>query len=138
MSGVMDLSSFQMIEMAVFNSASFSGGTTWDVMNGPSSYQYFTGSGFQNDIKIMQIYNGGTTGVTLSFGQATVTIMSVPTVVNVRHIYLPPSGTLIVDLQTNHSDNSAYGAGTLNGRAGQLVWGNATAGTGNIYISGYR
>ena len=127
-----------MIEMAVFNSSGFSGGTTYDLMNGPSSYQYFTGSGFQNDIKIMELYNASNVLVILSYTMITVDIMGTPTNVNVRNATLPPGATKIIDLQTNHSDNSSYGSGRLNGKQGQLVWGNATAGTGNVYISGYR
>lgn len=130
----LDLSSFQCIEMAVFNTATLTGGTTYNLLNGASSYQYFTGNGFENDIKVLKIYNGGTNGITLSFRQ----IVSAGTVVNVREDYLPSLGTMIIDLQTNHSDISSYGAGTLCGAAGQLIWGNGTAGTGNIYISGYR
>lgn len=134
----MDLSSFQCIEMAVFDSATFSGGTTYDIMNGPSQYEYFTGTGFQDDIKILEFYNGSNVGVVMSFTQIVATVMGTPTVVNVRNSYLPPGGTKIIDLQTNHQDFSSYGAGTLNGRQGQIIWGNASAGTGNIYITGYR
>lgn len=120
----MDLSSFQCIEMAVFNTATLTG--TFEPLNGPSSYLIFTGLGFENDIKILKIYNGGTNGIIISYNGIT------------RHDYWPSGSTIIIDLQTNHQDESAYGSGTLNGRKGQVIFGSGTAGTGNVYISGYR
>jgi hypothetical protein len=130
----LDLGSFQCIEMAVFDTSTLSGGSTYNLLNGASSYQYFTGNGFEADIKILKYYNGGTTGINLSYRQ----VVSSGTLVNVREDYIPAGATLIIDLQANHADNSAYGSGNLSGRAGQLIWGNGTAGTGNLYISGYR
>lgn len=110
-----DLSSFQCIPMATFASASVTG-----------SYQSLNGSGFGDDIKILKVYNGSTLGITISYDGVT------------DHDFWPAGATLIIDLQTNHSDNSAYGAGTLNGRKGQIIYGKGTAGTGSLYISGYR
>lgn len=120
-----NLDSFQWIEMAVFDATTLSG--SYQVMNG-AAQQADTGSvGFQNDIKLLKMYNDGTTGVTISYNGL------------VKNDYLPAKGTLIVDLQANHADNSAYGSGTLNGRKGQLVWGKGSASvSGNIYISGCR
>ena len=137
MTSALDLASFQCIEMAIYDSSNFSGGTTWDLLNGPSSYQYFTGSGFQNDIKILELYNGSNVLIILSFTMITVNVMGTPTNVNVQNATLPAGATKIIDLQANHADTSSYGSGTLNGKQGQLVWGNAAAGTGNVYISGY-
>lgn len=119
-----DLSSFQCIEMAVFNTASMSG--SFAALNGSASYAIFTGNGFQNDIKILKFYNDGSQAITISYDGVT------------QHDYLPSKATLIIDLQTNHADNSSYASGILNGRAGQIVYGKGTAGTGNVYISGYR
>lgn len=121
---VVDLASFQCIEMAVFNTAALTG--TFQVINGAGSYVIFTGTGFQYDIKILKIYNDGTNGVTFSYDGVT------------QNDYLPSKGTMIIDLQANHRDFSSYGAGTLNGRQGQLVFATGTAGVGNVYISGYR
>lgn len=121
-----DLSSFQCIEMAVFDASSLTG--SYQVMNG-ASQQADTGSiGFEDDIKILKIYNDGSTGVTISFNGVK------------KMDYLPSKGTMILDLQANHSDNSSYGSGTLNGRKGQLVYGKGTASSAglNIYITGYR
>ena len=75
MTSALDLASFQCIEMAIYDSSNFSGGTTWDLLNGPSSYQYFTGSGFQNDIKILELYNGSNVLIILSFTMITVNVM---------------------------------------------------------------
>ena len=120
----MDLSSFQCIEMAVFDTSTLTG--SFSPLNGPSSYLIFTGAGFQNDIKILKIYNDGTEGIVISYDGLT------------RNDFWPSKATIIIDLQTNHSDNSSNGAGTLNGRKGQIIFGSGTAGTGNLYIAGYR
>src|SRR5271170_7261012 len=125
MSGVIELGSFQIIEMAVFNTSGFSGGTTYNLLNGSTSYQYFTGNGFQYDIKIMELYNASNVLITLSYTQITIPIMGVPTIVNVRNSTLPPGATKVIDLQANHGDFSSYGSGVLNGKQWQLVWGNA-------------
>lgn len=110
-----DFSSFQCIPMAVFNTATLAG-----------TYAALNTTGFADDIKILKIYNAGTLGVTISYDSVT------------DHDFWPAGATLIIDLQTNHADNSSYGAGTLNGRKGQIIFGKGTAGVGNLYISGYR
>lgn len=128
-----DLDSFQCIEMAVFDANTLSG--TYQGMN-LAAQQTDTGSvGFQDDIKILKIYNDGSTGVTISYGaQGSLTASLV------KHDYLPSKGTMIIDLQTNHKDFGTHGTGTLNGRKGQIVYGKGTASSAglNIYISGYR
>ena len=120
-----ELSSFTCIEMAVFDATSFTG--SYQIMNG-ASQQADTGSvGFQNDIKILKIYNDGNQGFTFSFDNV------------VKNDYLPAKGTMIIDLQANHADNSSYSSGTKYGRKGQLIYGKGTASSsGNVYISGYR
>ncbi len=110
-----ELSSFQCITMATFNTATLAG-----------TYAALNGTGFSDDIKIMKVYNGGTQGVTISYDGVN------------DHDFWPAGTTFILDLQTNHSDNSAYGAGTLYGRKNQIIFGKGTAGVGNLYISGYR
>ena len=120
----MDLSSFQCIEMAIFDTSSGTG--SFIPLNDSSSYTIYTGDGFEDDIKIMKVYNDSDVGVIVSYDGIT------------NHDYWPPGATIIIDLQTNHADNSAYGAGTLYGRKGQVIWGSNAAGTGNVYISGYR
>ena len=113
---VQDASWFSCIPLAVFNTASLS-----------ASYQSLNGSGFGSDIKMLKIYNGGTTGMTISYDNGVT-----------DHDYFPAGSTFILDIQANHADNSAYGSGTLNGRTGQIIMGKGTAGTGNFYITGYR
>ena len=121
-----DLMSFQCIEMDVFDATTLTG--SYQVMNG-AAQQADTGAvGFSDDIKILKIYNDGSTGVTISFDSV------------VKNDYLPSKGTMIIDLQSNHSTAATYGNGTLNGRKGQLVYGKGSASSAglNIYISGYR
>lgn len=116
-----DLSSFQCIPRAVFNTATF-------VALGP--YVALNGTGFGDDIKILKIYNGSTKGIDISYDSV------------VDHDYFPPGATIIIDLQTNHADNSSYSSGTLYGRKGQIIFGKLpeadVLGSGNLYISGYR
>jgi hypothetical protein len=110
-----ELSSVQCINRAVFNPASLTG-----------TYASINGTGFSDDVKILEIFNGGTVGVDISLDGVN------------DHLYWPPGATIIVDFQTNHSDNSAYGAGTLNGRKGQIIYGKTTENEALIFISGYR
>ena len=122
--GSRDLSRFQCIEMAVYNTAGLTG--TFAGMNLAANYAIYAGNGFQYDIKVFKIFNASNTGITVSYDGVT------------RHDFWPAGATLIIDLQANHADNSAYGAGTLYGGAGQIVYGSGAAGAGNLYISGYR
>jgi hypothetical protein len=108
-------SCFEAITMVVFDTATLTG--TFEPLNP---------TGFSDDIKIFKIFNGSTVGVTISYNGVT------------PNDFYPATSTLIVDLQTNHEDTSNTGSGTLGGRKGQIVWGMGTAGTGNIYIIGYR
>lgn len=129
----MELDTFNCIEMAVFDASTLT--ASYQVMNG-ATQQTDTGSvGFQYDIKILKIYNDGSTGVTISYG-----LRKTDNSDYVKQDYLPSKGTQIIDLQANHRDDSGYASGKLNGRAGQLVYGKGTASTAglNIYIIGYR
>jgi len=112
-----------MVEMAVFDSADMT--SSFQGMNLAANYVIYTGDGFQAPVKIIQVYNGSDEDVTVSLDGVT------------QNAFWPAGATLIVDVQTNHADNSAYGAGTLNGAQGQILYGKGTAGTGNIYIMGY-
>lgn len=123
MSQLIQLDTFVCIEMAIYDSSGLTG--SYQVLNGAANQTGTSSVGFQYDIKILKIYNDGTTAVTLSYDGV------------VNHDYLPSKGTMIIDLQTNHRDNGSSGSGQLYGRQGQLVWGKGTAGTNNIYISGY-
>ena len=119
-----ELSRFKWVEMAVFNSAGLTG--SYQPLNGPAQYAIFTGLGFEDSVKSIKIYNGSTVGVTISFDGVT------------RNDFWPAGATIILDVQANHADNSAYGSGTLNGAQGQVIYGLGTAGVGSIYISAYR
>lgn len=111
-----ELMSVQCVTKAVFNPASLTG-----------SYQVMNGSGFSDAIKIWKLYNGSTT-VSIDISLDGVT----------DHDFIPPLGTLIVDFQTNHSDGSSSGTGTLNLRKGQLVWGKTAEVPTYLQIIGYR
>ncbi len=110
-----DLSSVQCITRATFNPASLT-----------ASYQSLNGTGFSDDVKILEIYNGGTVGIDISLDGVT------------DHLYWPAGATLIIDFQTNHSCNSSYSSGTLYGREGQIIYGKTTANEALLFISGYR
>ncbi len=111
-----DLSSFQAINAVSFDLTTLTG-----------SFQALNGSGFSDDIKVMKIFNPSTTiGVDISYDGVN------------KHDYWPPGATLIIDFQANHADNSAYGAGTLNGRKGQIVYGRTSSTSAQLQIAGYR
>jgi hypothetical protein len=110
-----DLSSFQCINAASFDLSTLTG-----------SFQSLNGTGFSDDIKLLKIFNGSTTGVDISYDGVN------------KHDYWPPGATIIIDFQANHADNSAYGAGTLNGRKGQIIYGRTSTTTTQLQIAGYR
>ena len=110
-----DLSSFQCIPAASFDLSTLSG-----------SFQAMNGTGFGDDIKILKIFNGSDVGVDISYDGVT------------KHDYWPPGATLIIDLQTNHADNASDGAGTLNGRKFQIIYGRTTTTSTQLQIAGYR
>lgn len=110
-----DLSSFQCIPAVSFDLAGLTG-----------AFQPLNSTGFGDDIKLLKIFNGSTVGVDISYDGVT------------KHDYWPPGATLIIDLQANHADNSAYGAGTLYGRKGQIIWGRTSTTTTQLQIAGYR
>ena len=111
-----DQSSFEFIAKATFNPASLTG-----------TYQVMNGTGFSDDIKIFKMFNGSLTlSIDISYDGVN------------DHDFIPPQGTLIIDLQANHSDNSAYGAGTLNGRKNQLIWGKTAESPTYLQMIGIR
>lgn len=110
-----DLSSFQCITAATFDLSTLTG-----------SFQALNGTGFSDDIKVLKIYNGSGVGVDISYDGVT------------KHDFWPSGATLIIDLQTNHADNSAYGSGTLYGRKGQIIYGRTSTTSTQLQIAGYR
>ena len=91
-----------------------------------ASYAALNGTGFSDSIKVLKIYNGGTVGVTISYDGIT------------DHDIYPASSTFVIDLQTNHANDSQCASGTKYGRKGQIIYGKGTAGTGTLYIVGYK
>ena len=111
-----ELSSVQCVTKAAFNPASLNG-----------TYQAMNGSGLSDDVKILKLYNGSTT-VSIDISLDGVN----------DHDFIPPLGTLIVDFQAGHADASAYGAGTLYVRKGQILWGKTAESPLYLQIIGYR
>lgn len=110
----MEYSYFQCIPRSIFNTASLT-----------ADYQALNSTGFANDIKILKIYNSGTTGIDISYDGIN------------DHDYFPAGTTQILDLQTNHSCQSAYASGEKIGQKNQIIYGKGIAGSGNLYIIGY-
>jgi hypothetical protein len=106
---------FQTIPASQFNPASLS-----------ASFQPVFANGFPDNIKIMEVYNGGNIAVDVSYDGVNL------------HAVWPAGATLIVDLQANHSGNPPYGSGTLNGRAGQNVWVRTCQNPTYLTIGGFR
>jgi hypothetical protein len=111
-----ELSSVQCVIKSVFNPASLTG-----------TYQAMNGSGFSDDVKIFKLYNGSTTiSIDISLDGVN------------NHDFIPPLGTLIVDFQAGHADNSSNGAGTLYVRKGQVLWGKTAEAPTFLQMIGYR
>lgn len=106
---------FQAIPVAQFDPGTLSG-----------TFQPIFTAGFSDSIKIMTVYNGGTVGIEVSFNGTDL------------HALWPAGATLVIDLQTNHADNSETGAGTLNGRKGQNVWVRTSTSDALLTVGGYR
>jgi len=106
---------FNAITRAVFDTATLTG-----------TYQALNGTGFSDDVKIIKIFSAGTKGIDISYDGVT------------DHDFYPAGATEIRDLQTNHANESSNSSGTWRGRKGQIIYGKGTAGTGNLYIIGFR
>jgi hypothetical protein len=90
------------------------------------TFQPITVAGFSDNIKVMTVYNGSNIPIDVSYDG-----------VNLAAVW-PAGATLIVDLQTNHDDNPPYGSGTLNGRAGQIIWVRTCIHPTWLTVGGYR
>jgi hypothetical protein len=82
---------------------------SFDLTTLTGSFAPMNGTGFGSDIKILKIYNGSAVGVDISF-----------------------------DGVTKHTNNSSYGSGTLNGRAGQVIYGRTSTTATQLQMAGYR
>jgi hypothetical protein len=112
--------------MADLNSFSCITAESFDLSTLTGSFQALNGTGFSDDIKMLKIYNGSGSGVDISYDGVT------------KHDFWPAGAAIIFDFQTNHSDNSAYGSGTLNGRKGQIIYGRTSTTATQLQIAGYR
>jgi len=99
---------------------------TFDPATLTGSYQSLNGTGFGDDIKILEVYNGGSVGIDISFDGVT------------DHLFWPAGSTLIVDFQANHSENPNSAGGTKYGRKGQIIYGKTSSSSALLNISGYR
>ena len=106
---------FQAITASQFNPATLTG-----------TFQPVFTSGFPDNIKIMEVYNGGAVSIDVSYDGT-----------NLHEVW-PAGATLVIDLQTNHRNVASYGSGTLNGRAGQNVWVRTSVNPTWLTIGGYR
>lgn len=96
-----ELDSVQFITKAVFNPASLTG-----------TYQPLNGTGFSDDVKIFEMFNGSTTAsIDISYDGVN------------DHDFIGPNQAKIRDFQANHRDTASFGSGTLYGRKGQIIWG---------------
>lgn len=106
---------FEAIPASQFDPATLSG-----------TFQPVFTAGFPDNIKILEIYNGGAVAMDVSYDGTNL------------HAVWPAGGTLVIDLQTNHNCNPPYGSGTLNGRAGQNVWVRTSVHPTWLTIGGFR
>lgn len=97
----------------------------FDLSGLTGSFQALNGSGFAESIKILKIYNGSAVGVDISYDGVN------------KHDFWPAGATLIIDFQTNHS-NSGHNPGTLNGKAGQIIYGRTSSTSTQLQIAGYK
>lgn len=111
-----ELMRVQCVELETFNPAGLDG-----------TYRALNGSGFSDDIKILKVFNGSSTiGIVISLDGVN------------DHDYWPPLATIIIDCQTNHSDGTTFGNGTLYVAKNQIIWGKTTANQNYLFISGFR
>jgi hypothetical protein len=99
----------------------------FDMAGLTGAFQPLTGTGFDDTIKILKIYNPSTT-VSIDISLDGVT----------AHDFIPPLCTLIVDFQTNHADAPSFGTGTLNVAKGQILWGRTAENPTFLQMVGYR
>ena len=98
--------------------------TTYDTSGLSGTYAAMNGSGTEECLKILKMYNASDEDVTISYDGS------------VDHDYLQAGGTLILDIQTNNDVTSNGGGRWCIGKS-QILYGKGSAGTGNLYIVGY-
>lgn len=95
---------------------------SFDVSGLTGSYQAIDASGFDNAVVVIKMYNGGSTGVDVSWDGS------------VDHDYMPSGSTLILDVAANRNKADQKFAS----EAGQKIYLKGTAGTGNFYLSAWK
>lgn len=90
------------------------------------SYQALNGTGFSDTVKIWKLYNGSeTVSIDISFDGTN------------PHDFIPPLGTMIVDIQANHYTTSPYGGGHKQFKKGQILYGKTASNPTYLQIIGY-
>jgi hypothetical protein len=98
--------------------------TTYDTSGLSGSYAAMNGSGTENRLKILKLFNASDTDVTISYDNST------------DHDFIQSGATLIIDCQANN-DRASHGGGSWHIAKSQIIYGKGSAGTGNLYIIGY-
>jgi len=99
----------------------------FDMAGLTGSFKAMNGTGFDDQVRIMKIWNPSTTvsiEVSLDGVKA--------------HDFIPPLATLVVDFQANHQDASSSGSGTLIVRKGQILYGRTAPNPSFLQIIGYK
>lgn len=104
----------ETVQLSTFNSSGLTG-----------AYQSINGNGLSNDVKILRIVNDSDQAITISYNG-----------VNDSDIILSKSSETF-EFQANAQEVPG-GAGIKYVRKGQIIYAKGTAGTGNIYVGGYR
>jgi len=110
-----ELSRLQCTVKSEFNPASLTG-----------TYQALNGSGFSDAAKIFKIYNPSTT-VSIDISLDGVN----------DHDFIPPLGTLIVDVQAAHASGASFGCGILRVSKYQILYGKTASNPTYLQIVGY-
>lgn len=98
----------------------------FDLTTLTGSFQALNPGGFDENIKILKIFNGSAVGVDISFDGIT------------KHDFWPSGATLIIDFQANHAENPNSAGGTKYGRKGQVIYGRTSTTATQLQISGFR
>jgi hypothetical protein len=104
----------ESVELSTFDSSTLTG-----------TFQPINGSGLSDDVKILRIINDSDKTITISYDG-----------VNDSDVILTKSSETF-EFQTN-AQEVPEGAGIKYARKGQVIYAKGPAGSGNIYVGGYR
>ncbi len=99
--------------------------STFDSASLTRAYQPINGTGLSNDVKILRIINDSDQTITISYDS-----------LNDSDVILAESSETF-EFQAN-AQEVPEGAGIKYARKGQIIYAKGAAGTGNIYVGGYR